>query len=315
MTEQEKKLALTLTTLHRLRAAVSDYVEKSQLVKLYEAQILTLSAIFDSFVEIQNSALQAILDTVSKDVGAFYKKLHPKENIDEVRLTMVGDEGVEFQYAFHGKQTQPPRKYLSESHLNSLGIVLFLANARLFNKQAKFFVFDDIVTSFDTGHRRRLLRLLKEEFSDWQIILLTHEALWFDLIKKELAESGWLFKEVHSDDENGICLEQSAKSFRALINEKRLKHDVSNDLRKLMEATLKEISFALGVKVAFRFNDLNERRMSGELLSALRSTLNKHSPDLAKNPIFSNLNGSSLIATVGSHDNSQPITGGDKIVF
>jgi hypothetical protein len=78
-----------------------------------------------------------------------------------------------------------------------------------------------------------------------------------------------------------------------------------------MEATLKEISFALGVKVAFRFNDLNERRMSGELLSALRSTLNKHSSDLAKNPIFSNLNGSNLIVTVGSHDNPQPIVDDD----
>ncbi len=311
MTEQEKQLALTLITLDQLHTAVSDYVKKNQLVKLYEAQILTLSAIFDSFVEIQNSALQAILDTVSKDVGAFYKKLHPKENIDEVRLTMVGDEGVEFQYAFHGKKAQPPRKYLSESHLNSLGIVLFLANARLFNKQARFLVLDDIVTSFDTGHRRRLLRLLKEEFSDWQIILLTHDAVMFDLIKKEFAESGWLFKEVHADDENGIRLEQSAKSFRALIIEKRAKHDVSNDLRKLMEATLKEIAFALGVKVAFRFNNLNERRMSGELLSALRSTLNKHSSDLAKNPIFSNLSGSNLIATIGSHDNPELIVGDD----
>ena len=117
-----------------------------------------MSAIFDSFKIVQNEALQAVLDTISTDVGTFYNKLHPKESVDKVRLRMVGEEGVEFEYYFHGKLTQPPRKYLSESHLNSLGIVLFLANAKLFNKKSKFLVLDDIVTTFDISHRRRLLR-------------------------------------------------------------------------------------------------------------------------------------------------------------
>jgi len=90
-------------------------------------------------------------------------------------------------------------KYLSESHLNSLGICLFLASAKLFNKVSHFLVLDDIVTSFDLGHRRRLIRLLKEQFGDWQIILLTHEHLWFEMIRRELASSGWLFSEVDWD--------------------------------------------------------------------------------------------------------------------
>lgn len=259
----------------------------------------------------QNKALQAVLDTISGDVGAFYAKLHPKENIDKVRLRMIGEEGVEFEYSFHGNPTQPPQKYLSESHLNSLGIVLFLAYARIFNKKARFLVLDDIVTSFDTGHRRRLLRLLKEEFADWQIVLLTHESVWFDLIKRELRESGWLFKEVKADSDNGILLDESPATFRSLIEAKRGKLDVTNDLRKLLEATLKEICYALEVRVAFRFNDVNERRMADELTSQLRSTLKSKSPETAKHSVFSDLAGSALIANLGSHDNPEPIVGKD----
>ncbi|MGH9548253.1 MAG: hypothetical protein ACRD3W_02715 [Terriglobales bacterium] len=42
----------------------------------------------------------------------------------------------------------PPMKYLSESHLNSLGICLFLASARLVNAEAGFLVLDDIRHEF-----------------------------------------------------------------------------------------------------------------------------------------------------------------------
>lgn len=126
----------------------------------------------------------------------------------------MGEEGIEFEYAFHGKSKSPPVKHLSKSHLNSLGICLFLASARLFNTASRFLVLDDIVTSFDHDHRRRLLRLIKENFSDWQIILLTHERFWFELIEKELAPSGWLFKEAIWDDQNGVQLSASAADLK-----------------------------------------------------------------------------------------------------
>jgi hypothetical protein len=61
-----------------------------------------------------------VLDTISDDVGKLYTALHRKESVEKVRLTMVGDEGVEFQYSFYAKPIQTPRKCLSESHLNGL---------------------------------------------------------------------------------------------------------------------------------------------------------------------------------------------------
>jgi recombinational DNA repair ATPase RecF len=311
LSEQEQKIATALSSLRMLEGNVRDYERAQRVIDAYESQILTLDAIFERFVTVQNAALQSVLDTISADVGKFYAKLHPDESVDNVRLTMVGEEGVEFQYAFHGREVQPPRKYLSESHLNSLGVVLFLANARIFNKQARFLVLDDIVTSFDTSHRRRLLRLLRDEFSDWQIIILTHESVWFEIIKKEMAQHGWKFHEVRSDGPNGIVLDDSPASLKEIIAQKKGKDDVANDLRKLLEMVLKEICASLEVKVTFRFNEWNEKRMADELISQLRSTLGDKSPDLKKHDVFSDLAGSALVANLVSHDNADKIVGED----
>ncbi len=312
LSEQQKRLIETISQVRDLEKQFDQYQINTAIKHLYEKQILSLSAIFDKFMLVQNAALQLVLDKISEDVNNYYTMLHPKEEVDKVRLSVVGAEGIEFEYQFHGKKVYPPVKYLSESHLNSLGICLFLASAKLFNSASRFFVLDDIVTSFDLGHRRRLLRLIKEQFGDWQIILLTHERFWFEMIQKELSQSGWLFKEVEWDADNGIQLSPSVGDLKALIEEKRKKHDVSNDIRKLLEASLKEICHALEVKVAFRFNDENEGRMSGELLSELRATVNRKCPQLKEHASFANLEGSNLLATVGSHDNpAKAITGGD----
>jgi hypothetical protein len=311
-TAYENQIIDLIEHLQGVDREFSTYEENSRIVSLFQSQILSLGDVFDEFVKIQNAALQNVLNKISKDVGLFYQTLHPDENIDSIKLKIIGEEGVEFEYLFHGKPAFPPRKYLSESHLNSLGLVFFLASAKLFNKSSRFLVLDDIVTSLDSAHRRRLLRLLKQFFSDWQIILLTHEAFWFEMIKKELGPDGWLLKEMTWDETNGAQIDNSAKDIRDLIELKRKKGvDVSNDLRKLTEATLKELAFALEVKMAFRYNEQNEQRMTGELLSELRSTVNRKSSALKGHQVFANLDASSLIATVGSHDNSKSIVGAD----
>ncbi len=229
-----------------------------------------------------------------------------------MRLRIVGEQGVEFEYSFHGQPVYPPRKYLSESHLNSLGIVLFLSSAKLLNEHSRFLILDDIVTSFDIGHRRRLIRLLDKHFSDWQIVILTHELFWFEMIKKELGPNGWLFEEANFDDDNGITFSTSPATLRSLIDEKRKKYDVSNDLRKLLESQLKIICNELEVRVPFRFNDSNERRMSDELLSYLEGTINRRKCNHIKDHnIFPKLKGSNLVSNIGSHDNVEQISGGD----
>jgi recombinational DNA repair ATPase RecF len=311
LSEEEQKLFDVFQAISNLRASFLKFRTAFQTVQNFHTQIQTLSKIKNDFSSIHTAALQKVLDLMSKDISRYYLTMHPKENVDDIRLTVLED-GVEFDYSFHGKRVYPPLKYLSESHLNSLGIAAFLASVSLFNKVNGFFVLDDIVTSFDANHRVRLLHLLRNEFSSWQIILLTHEPFWFELIKKEMASSGWLFSELELVSNSGIQLKTSSKDVKEQISSKQKDGTLTaNDLRTAMERTLKDIGLGLEVKMAFRFNDQNERRMPGELLSALRSTLRKKSPGTLANPVFSKLETCNLVATSGSHDSGPVLSSGD----
>jgi hypothetical protein len=312
LTGEEQMLFGAISSLQELKRAFDSYQKNLKIKELFEKQIKTLAKIKEQFIQVQAQSLQDVLDIMSEDIKRYYLELHPKENIDAIRLRILGSEGIEFEYSFHGKITYPPKKYLSESHLNSLGLALFLASARLFNKENQFFVLDDVVTSFDAGHRLRLLRLLKKEFSDWQILLLTHQRHWFQIIKKELGSVGWLLREVIWTEENGVQMKGVPEDTRELITFKRSQGlDVGNDVRTLLEELLKAICHDLEVKIAFRFNDRNEQRMPGELLPALRATLKVKSPLLNGDPIWNNLETSNLLGTIGSHDNPQEISPGD----
>jgi recombinational DNA repair ATPase RecF len=311
LSTEDQKLFDTVQRLDNLKTEFQRFQKTSGTKRKFELQIEALSEIGDSFAKVHREALQNALDVMSEDISTYYLAMHPKEEVDKIKLTVVED-GVEFEYGFHGKRVYPPLKYLSESHLNSLGIAAFLASAKIFNKNNNFFVLDDVITSFDSNHRLRLLRLLNDEFSGWQVIILTHERFWFEMIKKELQPSGWLVAEFETVTGAGIHLKKSAKSAKEEISEKKQNGTLTpNHLRTMFERILKEIGFALEVKVAFRYNDENERRMVGELLSELRSRLKKKSPGILSNPVFSRMEVCSLVTTAGSHDSGPILSPGD----
>ncbi len=313
-TKEEQAILEAIEKLNNLKTIFDDYQQNFKLRDSFERQIKTLDKIKENFTKVQNAAFQNMLDLMSTDISRYYLYLHPPrdEKVDKIRLRIVGEEGIEFEYSFHGKPTYPPMKYLSESHLNSLGIALFLSSVKLINKKSNFFVLDDVVTSFDHGHRLRLLRLLQEEFKDWQIIILTHERFWFEMIRRELGATGWILKEVDCTPENGIQIKGSWTDYREFIMEKKSKDKlVANDIRNLLERLLKEICQSLEVKMAFRYNEHNEERMVGELLSELRRTLNEKNESIKDNPIFSRIETSNFLVTTGSHDRPQDISKGD----
>ena len=313
LSAHEQKLLVSFQAMENLRKHFTKFRTASESLAKFDAQIQTLSRIKNEFSLVHTNALQKALGIMSKDISRYYLAMHPKENIDDIRLTVLED-GVEFEYAFHGKKVYPPLKYLSESHLNSLGIAAFLASVKAFNKKNGFIILDDIVTSFDANHRVRLIHLLKTEFSEWQIILLTHEPFWFEMVKREMASNSWLYYVLENAPIKGIELKSSSKDAKAKLASKKADGTVTaNDVRNGLERFLKEIGFALEVKMAFRFNDQNERRMPGELLSELRSTLNKKSPMVLSNAVFGNLESSNLIATTGSHDSGPVLSSGDII--
>jgi len=309
--KEEQRLFEVARNLENLKLSYDKHRGAVETSTKFERQIRTLATIAQAFAIVHGSALQNVLNMLSKDISRFYLAMHPGEQVDDIRLTVL-EEGIEFEYSFHGKRVYPPLKYLSESHLNSLGVAAFLASSKIFNKAVDFLVLDDIVTSFDSNHRLRLARLLHDEFADRQILMLTHEPFWFEIIKKQLKPKGWLFSDLEEGVGSTLQIRDSTKSLiEKIVRKKGDGSLTANDLRICLERMLKDVAVALEVKVAFRYNDENERRMSGELISELRSTLKKKSSATLAEPIFARLEACTLVATTGSHDSGPVLSSGD----
>ncbi|GAI44664.1 unnamed protein product [marine sediment metagenome] len=48
-----------------------------------------------------------------------------------------------------------------------------------FNEGCSLIVLDDVVTTVDAGHRENICKLLLEEFGDKQLIITTHDEIWY----------------------------------------------------------------------------------------------------------------------------------------
>lgn len=281
-------------------------VEKEKL----EKQQRSMEIAYAEFLRQQKEAVNAFLSYFSTSTDELYQFMNMGEKVECLKLFPVekNDElaGVGIECRFLDGQTTPPHKYLSESHLNCVGLAFFLTSVKAFNKQNKFFILDDVISSFDSLHRKRFADLLLERFSDYQIIVLTHEKYWFDYLRALVKGKNWVITTMKWSEKRGTFIED-AEDLREKIESKIKTGDLdglANDLRTYLEQALKLICLHLGVKVDFRFNDENESRLSPELLSALRSSINKHGSNQIKNAaVLARLSGSLFIGNVGSHDN------------
>ena len=149
--------------------------------------------------------------------------------------------------------------------------------------------------------------MIFEKFSDYQIILLTHENEWFQYVSQLAKRKSWLINEIKWSDADGTHLEDKPTDLREIIETNLAKGNVDilgNPMRKYLEHSLKEVCANLEVKVNFKFNEVNEKRMPDELLNELKSKLNKSSNDLkAQMPIIDRIINSNILGNLLSHDN------------
>jgi hypothetical protein len=136
----------------------------------------SLENIYNEFINKQKEELELFINFFSQKINEYYSFLHPGEKVSNIKIKIIEDDeelkGLTIEYEFHNLRVSPPHKYLSESHVNSLGIVLFLCSVEAFNKENKFFILDDVISSFDTDHRMRLSNLLIDKFPKFLLIFI-----------------------------------------------------------------------------------------------------------------------------------------------
>ncbi len=310
---QKKNSKLQIHT--KLSLATQAYSQYNRIVKeeaILRKQQFTFDALFSDFIKRQEQALNIFLQIFSQDINDYYTTMNPNEKVEDIKLVPLNDRnnelvGITIEYDFYDERKSPPIAYLSESHINCLGLSFYLASVKAFNKQNRFFILDDIISSFDRPHRTRFARLLTSKFNDYQILLLTHEREFYELISSVVKSKGWLLHDLHWSKENGTVLKLSLIDYKNQI-EKKIKNRNTNDLgnliRKYLERQLKTIALRIEAKVAFRYNDINEKRMVSELLDAAQSKLSKASNELKDLADIQKIKGMPmLLGNITSHDN------------
>jgi len=124
-----------------------------------------------------------VLASITGRVDGLYKRLHPGEGLGDVRFQLdpARRGSLNFFGRFHDASDIPPQAYYSESHLDTLGICIFLALGEYYAEDAAILVLDDVLTSTDQDHLDRFIDLLHEEFNTGpQILLTTHYRPWRD---------------------------------------------------------------------------------------------------------------------------------------
>jgi energy-coupling factor transporter ATP-binding protein EcfA2 len=235
--------------------------------------------IYDVYQGRQKQQLEEMLTGISRRVAEIYGALHPGESLSGITVEPWTAKGLELAVEFHGSKQRPPHGVLSESHLNSLAIALFLAMAQTFNQRLRFLVLDDVINSFDLEHRGELAALLAEKFDDWQLMVLTHDRQFFEHLARRAPR--WKRLEITSWDyaHGPRTTTYRASGILAEAQERLAQGDVSGaatKARRALEEVLQEVCEALAAALPFRRGTRNDQREVGELMRGVRRGLKEH---------------------------------------
>lgn len=132
----------------------------------------------------------SILKKIATEVGRLYEVVHPGEGLNKISLELDPAKRASLEIAteFQGQNGTPPQAYFSDSHLDTLGLCIFLALAQKEKPDETILVLDDVLGSVDEPHVERLIEMIYSEALMFrQCLITTHYKPW-----KQKLRWGWL---------------------------------------------------------------------------------------------------------------------------
>ena len=206
------------------------------------------------------NTLRELIDRINE----YYSYIHKGDDINNLQFEVSGPSGLKLKMDCF-KEESDPREYSSEGHLDTLGLCIFLAFIKE-NSTIPIIVLDDIVATVDSSHKERIARLLLDEFDDYQLIITTHNKMWFKQIKqltkarerkhrKENRFKNYQFLEIKSwNIDEGPHLSNHKTDIQTIQ-----KHLINNDLvaavhasRRYLENVLRNVCMANRARVIYK---------------------------------------------------------------
>ena len=224
---------------------------------------------------VRRSFVEEVLDSICDEVNRLYDAIHPGEDSGLDRLYMDENRrgSLEQRCRFSGVGGVVPQAYFSESHLDTLGFCFWLALAKRSGADRAILVLDDVFTSVDAQHYRRISDLLVQESTHFrQLIIATHSRTW----RQFYATSGhvhgvqlaaWSLGSGIRPFEDPGAIERLAAEIAALPFPRQA---VASQAGIVLEQVLDEVAMLYGCSVP---RQRDPRYTLGALLSTTKKTL------------------------------------------
>lgn len=249
-----------------------------------------------------NAAIDGVLPPLKDEANRLLKALKWDDlEIDEFEFShlrcdwrarrpdrKIRGQKIAFLLNQRGEEIENPHHVLNEARQSGLALALYLAGRLLAARTMqidtpKLMVLDDVLIGLDQSNRLPMLDLLKAEFRDWQIVLLTHDRVWFEMARAHLPGADWagleMFEGVDGEG-NTHPVQRPLQNFNAVEGNLQTARDflIANHekaaavhARMAFEQVLKKICDQRGIPV--RFREEPRRLTTEDLLVALKRWL------------------------------------------
>ncbi|HEV7659313.1 MAG TPA: AAA family ATPase [Allosphingosinicella sp.] len=175
--------------LAQLKSAIDRYDTNAARVVELSALIPNLEKALAECVEERQKFTDGIIGDIAKEVGKLYEKVHPGEGLDKIALELdpARRASLNLGATFEGHDA-PPQAYFSQSHLDTLGLCVFLSLAARDRAAETVLILDDVLGSVDEPHVKRVIEMIYEVSAAFRHTLVTtHYRPW-----REKYRWGWL---------------------------------------------------------------------------------------------------------------------------
>lgn len=165
-------------------AALSSALERHALNTVRKTEVEALLPKVDEALELCKNTRMAFTDKIMAEiattVGELYELVHRGEGHDKIALQLDPKQraSVKMAASFSGTDV-PPAAYFSQSHLDTLGLCVFLALALKDGPEQKILILDDVLGSIDEPHVERVISMIYEVSKRFRhTIVTTHYRPW-----------------------------------------------------------------------------------------------------------------------------------------
>jgi ABC-type lipoprotein export system ATPase subunit len=311
--EDWKNKIEAITAVSQAKGLISEITKIEGVLKIEGQQLEYVEKLYNEFSSTKKKKLDEIYGAIVGNVNDFYSKLHPGDphkNI-ELRIASGRRASAELKIESFEKAKEDPRAFTSEAHQDSLGLCIFLAFVKKFNEGCNLIVLDDVVSTIDAQHRDLICDLLLEQFGDYQLVVTTHDGIWYEQLRSHQRAFGvdghWKNLEIiRWAVKTGPVIEPFKPRWEKI--EAKIKSGdktgAANEGRSYVEWLLKEICKATSARPVIR-----ERYTVADLLPPAKERVNELTKGSQFNGIalkaFQDLEATVIMGNLLLHDNPE----------